>query len=78
VVPSAIGSNVNENVDVEELGVEGEGGTDVVGDRTSSENCPSRTDCFRACDWMPRREHQYVQVEMERTESSKHKLNVEA
>lgn len=33
----------------EVVGVWGCGGIDVVGERTSRENWPSRMDCFRAC-----------------------------
>lgn len=53
-VASTIGSRASENVDVDELGEYGKGGTEVVGERTSRDNVsswPSRTDCFRACGW---------------------------
>lgn len=46
---SAMGSNASENVETEDVGLYGEGGTEVVGDKMSRENRPSRTDCFRAC-----------------------------
>jgi len=45
---SAIGSRANENVEVDELGVYGDGGIDVVGERMSRENWASTTDCLRA------------------------------
>ena len=42
--------------------MKGEGGTDVFGDKTSSENCPSRTDCFRACGWLDANERASVRA----------------
>jgi len=46
---SAIGSKANEKVDVEDVGVYGAGGLEVVGEITSIESWPpSSTDCFLA------------------------------
>jgi hypothetical protein len=69
-VPSAMGSNANENVDVEELGCKARVGRTLLGTRHQVRIARrEQIASVRVGDWMPTREHQYVQVEMERAES---------